>query len=745
MKKIIKYLLKSLKTVLLIIILLIVQAISDLSLPGYTSNIINIGVQQGGITSKVPEVMREDTYNKILIFLNDLEKEKFTNYLKKLDKNELLEEEYIKYQKKYPLLEKENLYLIENNKINELEKILVQPLVINSLLTSNEEQAIIIQNKFKENLPENLKQYDILKALEMLDEETKTNILKEINKIFSVYPESITEQIAISSIKNEYEIIGLDTDKIQINYIIIAGIKMLLIAVLAMIATIGVGFLGARTAAMLAKNLRSDVFKKALSFSNTEYKKFTTSSLITRTTNDIQQVQMFLVLMLRVIFYAPIVGIGGVIKVLNTNTTMAWILALAVMVILSIIVILFSFVMPKFKIIQKLIDRLNLVTREIITGIPVIRAFSNQEKEEKRFDKANNDLKKTTLFVDRAMSIMMPSMMFVMNSICILIVWKGSHSIDKGIMQVGDMLAFIQYTMQIISSFLMISMFSIMMPRAGVSIGRIKEILNCKPVINDPLNPKTYSKRIRGLVEFKNVSFRYPDSDEDVLTDITFTAEPGKTTAFIGSTGSGKSTLINLIPRLFDVTDGEILVDGINVKDVTQEDLHNKIGFVPQKGVLFSGTIKSNIAYGKKDASMEEIEKAASIAQATDFILEKNEKFDYKIAQGGTNVSGGQKQRLSIARAITTNPEIYIFDDSFSALDFKTDANLRKALAKETKDATVLIVAQRISTILNADKIVVLDEGKIVGIGKHKELLKKCSVYKEIANSQLSKEELENA
>lgn len=745
MKKIIKYLLKSLKTVLLIIILLIVQAICDLSLPGYTSNIINIGVQQGGITSKVPEVMREDTYNKILIFLNDLEKEKFTNYLKKLDKNELLEEEYIKYQKKYPLLEKENLYLLENNKINELEKILVQPLVINSLLTSNEEQAIIIQNKFKENLPENLKQYDILKALEMLDEETKTNILKEINKIFSVYPESITEQIAISSIKNEYEIIGLDTDKIQINYIIIAGIKMLLIAVLAMIATIGVGFLGARTAAMLAKNLRSDVFKKALSFSNTEYKKFTTSSLITRTTNDIQQVQMFLVLMLRVIFYAPIVGIGGVIKVLNTNTTMAWILALAVMVILSIIVILFLFVMPKFKIIQKLIDRLNLVTREIITGIPVIRAFSNQEKEEKRFDKANNDLKKTTLFVDRAMSIMMPSMMFVMNSICILIVWKGSHSIDKGIMQVGDMLAFIQYTMQIISSFLMISMFSIMMPRAGVSIGRIKEILNCNPVINDPLNPKTYSKRIRGLVEFKNVSFRYPDSDEDVLTDITFTAESGKTTAFIGSTGSGKSTLINLIPRLFDVTDGEILVDGINVKDVTQEDLHNKIGFVPQKGVLFSGTIKSNIAYGKKDASMEEIEKAASIAQATDFILEKNEKFDYKIAQGGTNVSGGQKQRLSIARAITTNPEIYIFDDSFSALDFKTDANLRKALAKETKDATVLIVAQRISTILNADKIVVLDEGRIVGIGKHKELLKKCSVYKEIANSQLSKEELENA
>ena len=395
--------------------------------------------------------------------------------------------------------------------------------------------------------------------------------------------------------------------------------------------------------------------------------------------------------------------------------------------------------MPKFKIVQKLIDKLNLVTREIITGIPVIRAFSNQKKEEERFRKANNNLKKTTLFVDRAMSIMMPSMMFVMNSICILIVWKGSHSINDGVMQVGDMLAFIQYTMQIIGAFLMVSMFSIMMPRAGVSIGRINEVLKCDPVIKDPVNPKTFSKRIKGLIEFKNVSFRYPDSDEDVLTDITFKAEPGKITAFIGSTGSGKSTLINLIPRLFDATKGEILVDGINVKDVTQKDLHSKIGFVPQKGVL------SNICYGKKDATLEEIERSARIAQSTSFILEKKDGYNYKIAQGGTNVSGGQKQRLSIARAITTNPEIYIFDDSFSALDFKTDANLRKALFKETKDSTILIVAQRISTILNADQIIVLDEGKIVGIGSHKELMKKCSIYKEIATSQLSKEELENA
>lgn len=746
MKTLIKYLSKSWKTILLIISLLAVQAICDLSLPGYTSNIINIGIQQGGIDSALPTIMKENTYNEIILFMSNENKEILNNSYKLLDKNTLSIDEYEKYLKKYPLLEQENLYLLKDNvKKNELENIVSKPILLSTMLTTDNEEGKLFQNKFKENVQDELKNMTVLEILKALDEEAKNKMLEEIDNIFSVYPDSIVEQGAISRVKQEYETIGLDIASIQTNYILVAGIKMLLIAVTAMIAAIGVGYLGAKTASLLAKNLRKDVFAKTLSFSTTEYKQFTTSSLITRTTNDVQQVQMFLVFMLRVLFYAPIVGIGGVIKVLNTNTTMAWILGLAITVILGIIITLFSFVMPKFKIIQKLIDRLNLVTREIITGIPVIRAFSNQKKEEERFAKASGDLKKTTLFVDRAMSIMMPTMMFVMNSVCILIVWKGSHSINDGLMQVGDMLAFIQYTMQIISAFLMISMFSIMMPRAGVSLGRISEILNCKPVITDPANPKTFTKRIQGLIEFKNVSFRYPDSDEDVLTDITFKAEPGKTTAFIGSTGSGKSTLINLIPRMFDVTKGEILVDGINIKDVKQEDLHSKIGFVPQKGVLFSGTIKSNIAYGKKDATMDEIKKSADIAQATDFILEKKNKFDSKIAQGGTNVSGGQKQRLSIARAITINPEIYIFDDSFSALDFKTDANLRKALAKETKDATVLIVAQRISTILNADQIIVLNEGKIVGIGKHKELLKKCDVYKEIATSQLSKEELENA
>ena len=734
MKLMLKYLKKTWKSVLLIITLLIVQAICDLSLPSYTSDIINVGVQQGGINSTTFKVMKESTFDQLSLFINEEDLKKLNDSYKLITKDN---EEYVK---KYPLLKTENLYILKNN--DKLDDILTKPILVSYMLTSDTEEALLIQNKIKENLPDFLKEYSVIDIIKNTDNK---EMLNKINKAFDSYPESIIEQAAISRVKTEYKEIGLNTDKIQTNYVLISGIKMLSVAIIAMIASIGVGYLGAKCAAFLAKNLRLDVFKKAVSFSTTEYKAFTTSSLITRTTNDIQQVQMFLVFMLRVIFYAPIVGIGGVIKVLNTNTTMAWILALAVMVILGIIILLFALVMPKFKIVQKLIDKLNLVTREIITGIPVIRAFSNQKKEEERFRKANNNLKKTTLFVDRAMSIMMPSMMFVMNSICILIVWKGSHSINDGVMQVGDMLAFIQYTMQIIGAFLMVSMFSIMMPRAGVSIGRINEVLKCDPVIKDPVNPKTFSKRIKGLIEFKNVSFRYPDSDEDVLTDITFKAEPGKITAFIGSTGSGKSTLINLIPRLFDATKGEILVDGINVKDVTQKDLHSKIGFVPQKGVLFSGTIKSNICYGKKDATLEEIERSARIAQATSFILEKKDGYNYKIAQGGTNVSGGQKQRLSIARAITTNPEIYIFDDSFSALDFKTDANLRKALFKETKDSTILIVAQRISTILNADQIIVLDEGKIVGIGSHKELMKKCSIYKEIATSQLSKEELENA
>lgn len=746
MKEIIKHLRKSWKAILLIITLLAVQAICDLSLPDYTSRIINIGVQQGGIDSTAPEVMSKSTMEDLLLLLDTKEQKEIKDAYKLIEKKKLSKKEYQKYQKKYEILEKENIYILKNKIQKEnISKILEKKLLIHYFFTSNGKEAIKMQKKIKENMPSIMQDMSIMQVLKTLPEEKRNKMKKQINESFIKMPDSIISQSAIAAVKEEYIKCGINTSKMQTNYIFIAGLKMLGIALMSMISVIGVGFLGAKTAARLAKDLRNTVYEKVLSFSTTEFKNFGVASLITRTTNDIQQIQMLIVFTLRITIYAPIIGIGGVFKVLHTNTSMAWIIALAVSIILSMMLFLFIIVMPKFKLVQKLIDKLNLVTREILNGIPVIRAFSNQKHEEKRFEKANKDLKKTTLFVDRVMSTLMPTLMFVMNAICILIVWKGAHSIDQGVMQVGDMLAFIQYTMQIVMSFLMVSMFSIMMPRASVSIGRVAEILRTKSVITEPKNPKTFSKRITGLVEFKNVSFKYPDSDEDVLTDITFTANPGETTAFIGSTGSGKSTLINLIPRLFDVTKGEILIDGINIKDVETTVLHKKIGFAPQKGILFSGTISSNLRYGKKDASEKDLQKAATIAQAKDFIESKKEKYESPISQGGTNVSGGQKQRLSIARAIACNPEIYIFDDSFSALDFKTDAALRKALKKETKNATVLIVAQRISTIMNAEQIIVLNEGKIVGKGTHKELLQNCEVYKEIASSQLSKEELENA
>ncbi|MDE5586950.1 MAG: ABC transporter ATP-binding protein/permease [Bacilli bacterium] len=594
------------------------------------------------------------------------------------------------------------------------------------------------------SLPKEMENLSLLEIFRSLPEESLSKMVEEFTKQFEQFPESIARQSAIAMVKVEYQKLGMNIDQIQTNYIFTSGAKMLGIALLNMTLAIAVGFFGARTAAKLARDLRNAVFRKTMEFGTTEFKSFGVASLITRTTNDIQQVQMVMVFMLRTLFYAPIIGIGGVIKAMDANSSMAWIIAVAVLSIMTLMLVMFTCVMPKFKVVQKLIDRLNQVTREILSGIPVIRAFSNQKKEEKRFDEANRNLRKTTLFVNRAMTVLMPTIMFVMNAISILIVWKGAHGIDSGAMQVGDMLAFIQYTMQIVMAFIMVSMFSIMFPRANVSANRIAEVLKTEPAVTEVERPKSFSKRVRGLVEFKNVNFRYPDSDEDVLTDISFTAEPGKTTAFIGSTGSGKSTLINLIPRFFDVSGGEILVDGVNIKDVKLHELHNKIGFVPQKGILFSGTIASNIGYGKENITDEEIVRAARIAQAESFIEEKKEKYDSPVAQGGTNVSGGQKQRLSIARAIASDPEIYIFDDSFSALDFKTDAELRKALSKETKDATVLIVAQRISTILHADQIIVLNEGKIVGKGTHKQLLKSCAVYKEIASSQLTKEELEN-
>ena len=597
------------------------------------------------------------------------------------------------------------------------------------------------------NLPPQMIQngdVDVFQVFSLMPEEELSEMRKTIDEKFSDMPDSIITQSAISYVKGEYKNLGIDTDKLQTNYMFLAGAKMLGIALLSALATIVVGFLGARVAATLGKNLRSKVFNKVMSFSNTEMDKFSTASLITRSTNDIQQVQMLMVMMLRVVIYSPIIAIGGIIKVTKTNTSMTWIIAVAVIAILSLVMILFIVVMPKFKVVQKLVDRVNLVTREILTGIPVIRAFSTQKYEEKRFDKANLDLTKTNIFVNRVMACMMPAMMLVMNGISVLIMWNGAHGVDSGAMQVGDMMAFIQYTMQIIMSFLMISAISIMLPRAAVCVQRVDEVISTDLIIEDKEQTENFKEDKKGYIEFNNVSFKYPNAEEDVLSDISFVAKPGETTAFIGSTGSGKSTLINLIPRFYDVTEGSIKVDGVDVRNVSQHDLREKIGYVPQKGILFSGTIDSNLRYGREEATDVEIVRAAEIAQAMEFISSKPERFETEISQGGTNVSGGQKQRLSIARAIAKNPEIYIFDDSFSALDFKTDSALRKALKQETSDSTVLIVAQRISTILHADQIIVLDEGKVVGKGTHNELLKNCEVYKQIALSQLSKEELEN-
>lgn len=766
MLKIFKHLKNSSFIIFIIILLLAGQATCELSLPTYTSNIINIGIQQGGIENSVPEVIRKNEMDKLFIFMNDKNKDLVLDNYKLLSQESLSSDEFNKYKESYPALDKEDIYLLNTNKeetILKLNNILGKPELIVYGLDSDDESSKMIQEQMKKNMTENmtsqnmqqrnmtnpsmnidLENMDMFTILESMSKDQRDSIIKEIDKQLVDLPDAMISQGAVSFVKNEYNEIGIDTDNMQTTYILTTGAKMIGITVLSMIAAITVGFLASRVGASLGRTLRSKTFEKVMRFSSKEMTEFSTASLITRSTNDIQQIQQMTVMMLRMVFFAPFMALGGIYKVLNTNTSMTWIIGVAVLGVVVIVGILFTTVMPRFKLLQNLVDKLNLVTREILTGLPVIRAFSTERFEENRFDGVNKDLTKVNMFVNRMMSCMMPAMMFVMNVISVLIVWVGAKNIDTGAMQVGDMMAFIQYTMQIVMSFLMISMISVMIPRAAVSANRINEVLEKDIVIKEDKNLKSFDNNKKGLVEFNNVSFRYPDADEDILHDINFTAEPGKTTAFIGSTGSGKSTLINLIPRFHDVTEGEIKINGVNIKNVSLHDLREKIGYVPQKGVLFSGTIDSNLRYGKKDATEEDIIKAAKIAQSIDFINDKEDKFDSEISQGGSNVSGGQKQRLSIARAIAKDPEIFIFDDSFSALDFKTDAKLRKALKTETKESTVLIVAQRISTILDADQIVVLDEGKVVGIGTHKELLKNCEIYKEIALSQLSKEELEN-
>lgn len=752
MFKLIKYLKNSVVPIIIIIGLLIVQAVCDLSLPDYTSNIVNVGIQQGGVEKVTPEVIRKSQLEKLELFISEEDRIEINSNYTLLDKDSLSDEEYNKYVKKYPSLENEGVYKLTTKKkdketIEKLNGIFARPMLVVQGFESDSEESKGMKAAIIAKFPPNMgidENADILEVMSQLPQEQRDTMMKDIDKNFENLPNTMIDQAAISYVKNEYNNIGLNIDKMQTNYLLYTGGLMILIALLSMAATVTVGFIGARVAANLGKNLRSKVFSKVIGFSNAELDKFSTASLITRSTNDIQQIQMLMVMLLRVVFYAPILGIGGVIKVLNTETSMAWIIVVAVVAISAVVIVLFTVVMPRFKRVQKLVDRINLVTREILTGMMVIRAFSTERHEEKRFDKANNDLTKNNLFVNRTMALMMPTMMLIMNGITILIVWNGSHSIDAGTMQVGDMMAFIQYTMQIIMAFLMISMVSVMLPRATVSAGRIDEVLSTEYVVKDPVAPIKLEEDKKGFLKFNNVSFKYPNAEENVLSSITFTAMPGETTAFIGSTGSGKSTLINLVPRFYDVTEGEILLDGIDIRKVSQHDLREKIGYVPQKGVLFSGTIESNLKYSGKSITDEDMIKAAEIAQATDFIKGTKESYNTEISQGGTNVSGGQKQRLSIARAIAKKPEVYIFDDSFSALDFKTDAALRKALKKETLNSTVLIVAQRISTILHAEQIIVLEEGRIAGIGTHNELMKTCDVYKQIALSQLSKEELAN-
>lgn len=756
MLKIFKHLRNSSFIIFIIILLLAGQASCELSLPTYTSNIINIGIQQSGIENSVPEVIRKSEMDKLFIFLSDKNKNTILNNYKLLNKNSLSDEEYNKYKDSYPALSDEEIYLLntkDKDIIKKLDNILGKPELIVYGLESDDESAKMIQQQMKNNMTsnismananQNLENMDMFAMLQSMPKEQKNNLIKEMDNQLINLPDAMISQSAVSFVKNEYNEIGIDTGKLQTQYILTTGAEMIGITILSVVAAITVGFLASRVGASLGRTLRSKTFEKVMRFSSKEMTEFSTASLITRSTNDIQQIQQMTVMMLRMVFFAPFMAIGGIYKALSTNASMAWIIGVAVLGVVVIVGILFATVMPRFKKLQNLVDRLNLVTREILTGLPVIRAFSTERFEEKRFDGVNKDLTKVNMFVNRMMSCMMPAMMLVMNAISVLIVWVGAKNIDTGAMQVGDMMAFIQYTMQIVMSFLMISMISVMLPRAAVSANRINEVLEKDIIIKEDKNPQAFDASKKGLVEFKNVSFKYPDADEDILHDINFTANSGETTAFIGSTGSGKSTLINLILRFHDVTKGEIKVDGVNIKNVRLHDLREKIGYVPQKGVLFSGTIDSNLRYGKKDATQEDIIKAAKIAQSIDFINDKEDKFDSEISQGGSNVSGGQKQRLSIARAIAKDPEIFIFDDSFSALDFKTDAKLRKALKSETSNSTVLIVAQRISTILDADQIVVLDEGRIVGKGTHKELLKNCEIYKEIALSQLSKEELEN-
>ncbi|KLO23178.1 ABC transporter [Marinitoga sp. 1197] len=727
MLKIMKYLKPYSLYLILAIALLYIQAMTNLALPDYMSDIVNVGIQQSGIEDTLPKALSNTTMKRLFMFMDKAEKElvlKYYAYIKK-GSNE--------YISQYPLLEKEDIYVKKNfSNDSNLEKIFAKSFIAVNAIERGETEGLKINKNSK---------LDIFKLLIFLPLNKRIDFANNIYEKINILGDEMVKQFLIQSVKTEYEKLGIDLYNSQKKYILKTGVWMLLVTLIGVISAIIVGLLGSKTAAGLAKDLRKKIFSKVENFSGEEMDKFSTASLITRTTNDITQIQNLMVILIRIVFYAPILAVGGLIRALDKSPSMSWIIGVAVISLLVFIGTIFAFALPKFKLIQKLVDKLNLVSRESLTGMMVIRAFNTQEREKKRFDEVNKELTKTNLFVNRLMAFLMPAMLFVMNGTMLLIVWVGAHKIDNFNLQVGDMMAFIQYAMQIIFSFLMMAMIFILFPRASVSASRVAEVLEVEPTIVDPEKPKNI-KKTNGKIEFKNVYFKYPGGEDYALKNITFTAMPGQTTAIIGSTGSGKSTLINLIPRFYDVDKGQVLIDDIDVRELTQNELRKYIGYVPQKSVLFSGTIESNIKYGNENLTDEEMEKVADVSESLEFINKLPKRFKEEVSQEGKNFSGGQKQRLSIARALAKKPKILIFDDSFSALDFKTDLSVRKKMKEYTKNSTIIIVAQRISTIMNAEQIIVLDEGEIVGKGTHEELMKTCSTYREIAYSQLSEEEL---
>jgi ATP-binding cassette subfamily B multidrug efflux pump len=745
MLRLTQYLKPYLLLILLAIALLFVQANADLALPDYLSKIVNNGIQQNGVENAVPQAIRKSQMDRLFTFMS-------------ADDKALVQDSYLvveptspeaaQYIKQYPALADGAIAVlqeVDRAKLSSLNSVMGKAwLVVSGIeqMTANPSAAAPMGQALGFDLSKIPAGTDLFALLARMPAAQLEQIRTAITERFATLGDSMITQMAVAAVKTEYVALGMDASRIQRDYILRTGGIMLLISLLGGVCTIIVGYLASKTAAGAARDIRRAVFAKVESFSSAEFDKFSTASLITRSTNDVTQVQMVIFMFIRMVFYAPIIGIGGVIRAISKGANMWWIIAVAVAALVSLIAVVFAISLPKFRIMQSLIDRLNLVMRENLSGMMVIRAFDKQRDEAVRFDKANRDLTGTSLFVARVMVTMMPVMMLVMNGLMVGIIWVGAHQVAEANMQVGDMLAFMQYAMQIVFAFLMMSMMFIFLPRAAVSGDRIADVLETELAITDAAEPQQFAEPFSGEIEFRDVSFRYHDAPADVIHDVSFTARPGETTAFIGSTGSGKSTVVNLIPRFFDVTAGAVYVDGVDIRQVRQSDLRDKIGYIPQKGTLFSGTIESNLLYADKNASPETLQQAVDIAQASEFILAKPEGFSAEIAQGGSNVSGGQKQRLAIARALVKRPPIYIFDDSFSALDFKTDSALRRALKNKTGDATVLIVTQRVATVKNADQIIVLDEGRVVGKGTHQELMASCKPYQEIAYSQLSKEEL---